>query len=218
MHKEIESILGTDRLIKSGDPTPSIVVLAMLVMRHLPSSEFEILLVEEKKNDALKEAGVVSWAGAETAKVINRRVEGLQSNILGALSEEILAGVPEEQDVGINYTYLGDFWYLPRVLAHLVSVRFDQMMPDEYIRSGDGETSDPFWMHERNLRQILWRHGMEGSPDLLPRIAVCDFMKWQTKNDGQGWDRVIINGSTLREFRNTRAQFPDTKHTDFNWG
>lgn len=218
MHPVLQEMIGFDRIVKAADPDPSTVVMQAVILRHTPNTSFEVLLTEERKGDALKSPGQISLAGAETAKAVGGRVEDVESTLLGALAEEILAGVPVDQRVRVDYADWGDFWYVPGVLAHLVSVRLDPSLPAEYIKAGDGETSNPWWASEESLAAIdNWRPGMEDSLPLIRALAAQDFINWQASEAGTTWRSLFVTGESLQQTMQSRSQLPDTKSVQFDW-
>ena len=140
------------------DNIPNIVVLALIILRENQDGITEILLSTETTTDPLKKAGDMSWAGAETSRVIGNEVEGLQSNIVAALGEEVLAPLPNEQSIEVRYIDWGNYWYMPGVLARLASIRLSENEIDQ-MGCRDDETKNLKWVAVEDLEKIQnWRN------------------------------------------------------------
>lgn len=218
----IESILG-GRLVEEGDQKPDIVVLAMMFFRNLTPSRFDLLVARElvtNSDDPLKVPGVVSWAGAETAKVIDGQIEPFDLHWQGSLSEEILAGLPEGEIIRLSIIDFGNYWYrhTPNVLARLAVIKALSSIPDSYFAPFDGEVSKPWWVNEQELSMVKgWREGMEDSGVVVPALAAYSYAVWQTGEEGVDWVEHKLTGADLSGVRNYRSRFPDSKRAKFNW-
>lgn len=222
IHKLLDSIVGDERVVEADDLPPSVVVLALLILRENAAGKTEILLSQEKKTDALKRAGDVGWAGAETSRVIGDDgvgvVEGLQSTIVSSLGEEVLAHLGTDQSVEARYVDMGEFWYKPGVLARLASVQL-QGIEGLSLDCRDGETTNLQWVEVDKLSEIHgWRSGMEDSPRIIPMLAALDnLVRNGELIDGLEVEKLEFNGETLNQLVGVRSTYPDTKSSHFAW-